>query len=192
MVRDQTLQWQAMPRLFIAITPPQAVCQHLSLLCHGLPEARWMETFHLTVRFIGEVDGASALDIEAALHDVDLTAFSLTLSGTGHFPPRGAAKVLWAGLMPPTDPLVRLKHRLDTVLEGVGVGPDPRHFAPHITLARLRGTPDRRVAQWLAHSAGFLSTRFAVTHFELFSSTLTGDGARHRLIARYPLKVATQ
>jgi len=42
---------------------------HLSLLQSGIAGARWIDpgNFHLTLRFIGEVDEATADDIDEAL-----------------------------------------------------------------------------------------------------------------------------
>jgi hypothetical protein len=54
-----------------------------SLLCAGMPEARWVEPerFHLTLRFIGAVDDAMAHDITAALQRIEASPFALTLAG---------------------------------------------------------------------------------------------------------------
>ena len=47
-----------MPRLFTALEIPAALGESLSLLRGGLPGARWIdpENYHLTLRFIGDVD----------------------------------------------------------------------------------------------------------------------------------------
>ena len=54
-----------MTRLFVALELPDAVRRRLETLRGGVPGARWQsaEQMHLTLRFIGEVDGA-------ALHDI--------------------------------------------------------------------------------------------------------------------------
>ena len=48
-----------MPRLFVALELPAPVKRELARLAAGLPGARWVapEQFHLTLRFIGEVNG---------------------------------------------------------------------------------------------------------------------------------------
>ena len=58
-----------MIRLFVGIALPPELRLRLSLLCAGLPGARWVDpgNLHLTLRFIGEVDEGVASDIDAAL-----------------------------------------------------------------------------------------------------------------------------
>ena len=48
----------AMPRLFTGVELPPDIGQALASLRGGLPGARWIdpENYHLTLRFIGDVD----------------------------------------------------------------------------------------------------------------------------------------
>ena len=48
-----------MPRLFTALEIPHDAALSLSLLRGGLPGARWIdaENYHVTLRFIGDVEG---------------------------------------------------------------------------------------------------------------------------------------
>ena len=54
-----------MPRLFTALEIPRSAAMSLSLLRGGLPGARWIdvENYHITLRFIGDVDGRTADEI---------------------------------------------------------------------------------------------------------------------------------
>src|SRR3546814_11435925 len=74
-------------RLFVAIALPDTLRSHLRDLCNGLPAARWVapENLHLTLRFIGEVEGHHAADIAPALSGIPLPRFYLTLPGVGDF-----------------------------------------------------------------------------------------------------------
>ena len=56
-------------RLFVALDLPEDLRDRLTHLQQGVPAARWVppENMHLTLRFIGEVDGHQARDIDAAL-----------------------------------------------------------------------------------------------------------------------------
>jgi 2'-5' RNA ligase len=71
-----------------------------SLLCCGLPDARWVlpEQLHLALCFIGEVSGTAFLDIRVALAELAAAPFALRLQGVGIFPPRGQPRVVWAGI----------------------------------------------------------------------------------------------
>ena len=58
-----------MPRLFTGLEIPADIAQALSMLRGGLPGARWIdpENYHLTLRFIGEVDRHIADDLASTL-----------------------------------------------------------------------------------------------------------------------------
>ena len=69
-----------MPRLFTGLEIPAEVGQTLSNLRGGLPGARWIdpENYHLTLRFIGDIDGASANEIASLLWRVNRRPFLST------------------------------------------------------------------------------------------------------------------
>lgn len=177
-----------MHRLFVAIDFPSAVRAQLAMLCSGLPHARWVpeEQMHLTLRFVGEVEGGAFLDIREGLGAVQAPAFEMALKGIGHFPPRGRPTVLWAGVRDEGG-LLRLQSRVEKAVMSAGLPPETRNFSPHVTLARLKGTPPRRVADYLGHHALFSAGPFPVEAFHLYSSVLTPKGALHRIEASYPL-----
>ncbi|MGD2063114.1 MAG: RNA 2',3'-cyclic phosphodiesterase [Nitrospirota bacterium] len=177
-----------MYRLFVAIDLPPEVKERLAPLRGGLPGARWVdpEQLHLTLRFIGEVDGGILREVREGLGAVHGLPFSLTLQGVGHFPPRGQPRVVWVGVEK-SGPLNQLHGRVETALAAVGVERDGRKFSPHITLARLKETPGPRVGRYLEAFGLFRTDPFAVEEITLYSSTLTRHGAVHTPEASYPL-----
>ena len=178
-----------MIRLFVAIDLPQAVRDRLWRACCDVPGARWIEPgqMHLTLRFVGEVDELVSRDIEQALDEVRGAPFELEVRGVGHFPPRGEPRVLWAGLGR-SEALVALQKRVDAAVERGGVPRDGRRFSPHVTLARLAGTPERAVGSWLAMNGLLRTDPFEVREFHLFSSRLGARQAVHRVEATYSLR----
>ena len=76
-----------MPRLFTAIEIPAEVAQSLTFLRGGLPGARWIdpENYHITLRFIGDVDIRVAHDVASILDRVSRAAFELRLDGVSSF-----------------------------------------------------------------------------------------------------------
>ena len=58
-----------MPRLFTGLEIPPTVAQSLAMMRGGLPGARWIdpENYHLTLRFIGDIDDALAREIAGML-----------------------------------------------------------------------------------------------------------------------------
>ncbi len=178
-----------MHRLFVALDPPPAICDRLTGLCQGVSGAKWADSthFHLTLRFIGDVDDGLLRDIQYALADIEAAAFDLALKGVGYFPPRGPAKILWAGVED-APALMQLREQIATAIDRLGLEPERRKFAPHITLARFkRGVPAARVTDFLSDHALFRSEPFPVGEFHLYSSLLRPEGALHRIEASYPL-----
>jgi 2'-5' RNA ligase len=176
-----------MPRLFVALDLPEETIDELARLCQGLPGARWTEPedFHLTLRFLGEVDLPLFYEIGEALADVQLPPFELELVGLGTFPPRGPATALWVGVRDASvlDPLRR---RIDRLLDRLGLPREKRRYVPHVTLARFRlPPPDDRLGSWIVRRALFRSGPFPVSSFNLYSSRLRPEGAEHQIEASY-------
>ena len=175
-----------MQRLFVAIDLPESVLDALESVAGGLPGARWVprDQVHLTLAFIGDVDGGVASDVHEALRGVKGLPFDVSLRGLGHFPPRGEPRVAWAGLRP-SEPLMQLQRSIVRALESAGCGIEKRKFHPHVTLARLSQTPPRRLAEWLASNGHFETSPFPVTSFQLYSSHLRPTGPLHTLLESY-------
>ena len=89
-----------MYRLFVAIDPPESIRVQLGQICFGLPGAKWVDRsqMHITLKFIGEVDGAVFRRAQEVLDTIRLDPFEMAISGLGFFPPRGDPQLLWAGV----------------------------------------------------------------------------------------------
>lgn len=179
-----------MYRLFVAIDLPEWVKQELRRLCFGLRGARWMteDQMHLTLRFIGEVDGNVFSDAAEALQSVVVTPFELELKGLGFFPPRRSPEIIWVGVKK-NDTLLLLRNRVESALVRTGIEPEGRKFSAHVTLARLKDTPIEHVAQYLTQNSLFRLKPFAVSQFHLYSSFLASEGAIHTVEATYELQI---
>ncbi len=176
-----------MPRLFIALSIPEPVGDELDRLCSGLPGVRWTfaDAFHLTLRFIGEVDHNTFYDIGEALSGISLPPFEMRLKGIGQFPPRGMPHTLWAGVEDP-ESVLRLRRKIERILIELGLPPERRKFVPHVTLGRVKEPlPAERFGRFLARRALFRSSAFPVSRFGLYSSILRRQGAEHVLEAEY-------
>lgn len=179
-----------MPRLFVALPIPDDVASSLSALQGGVPDANWIpeENFHITLAFIGEVDGGMAQDVDAALATVDGPVLDLELAGVDHFVDGRQPKALYAAVVR-QERLTRLQEKVSTVLRGEGVTLDRRKFRPHVTLARFnrRAEIGHHLAQFVASHSLFRAGPFEVDHFRLYSSTLRADGSHYDVEAEYPL-----
>ena len=160
-----------MIRLFVAIDLPPDVMELLAAISYGLAGAKWVEPdqLHLTLRFIGEVEGSRFMDIKEMLSTVEINQFPLRLKGIGHFPPRKAPRVLWVGI-DKNEVLPRLRGKIETTLVKGGLPPEGRKYSPHITIARLKNTPAVTVGNFMAANTLFASEPFLVENFYLYSS----------------------
>ncbi len=177
-----------MNRLFIAISPPDDLRRDIAELARTVPGGRPvpMEQLHLTLKFLGDVEGGRQLDIEEALGLVSRPPFALSLCGVGVFPPRGMPRVVWAGI-DPVEELTALRRNIEKVLMDVGIPREKQKFAPHLTLARLNAPSLGRLQSFLAGNSLLRSPSFAVDEFTLYASRLTPRGAIHSEVAVYPL-----
>jgi len=175
-------------RLFVALELPWEVRERLARMSGGVPGARWLDAgqMHVTLRFIGEVDGHTRDDIEAALSKVNVAPFVLRVDGVGCFGVGKKARVLWAGLTA-NETLSRLQSKIETAIAKVGLEPERRKFHPHVTLARLKQPDVPRLSDFLARNGDLISEDLPVDHFTLFSSHLGNAGAVYRIEETFPL-----
>ena len=143
-----------MPRLFTALEIPAPLVFSLSLLRGGLPGARWVdpENYHITLRFIGDIDQRTADEIGQALERVDRPRFrafarrSRRLWGQqATFDRRLRAIVTTAQ---GTAGRARANHPADRARAGAAKIPPPRHARAHQGserggCRRLSGAPRR-------------------------------------------------
>jgi len=179
-----------MPRLFIALEIPRNAAMSLSLLRGGLPGARWIdvENYHITLRFIGDIDGRTADEVVDRLDRIDRPEFQLSLNGMGSF---GSKKPhsIWAGVSPSPE-MNALQSEVERICQRIGLPPDPRKFMPHVTLARLRSSRLDDVVQYLSGRGNFRTSAFTVGRFVLMSSKESVGGGPYIVEEVFPLHEA--
>ena len=177
-----------MYRLFVAIDPPEGIKSQLTEICFGLPGAKWVdpEQMHITLKFIGEVDGAVLRDAREALEVITLDSFEVTVEGMGFFPPHGLPQLIWAGVEK-NDRLVQLRNKVESTLVRAGLKPEKRKFAPHIRMANVKETPPRQLVGYLGQYSLLKLPPFKVAEFYLYTSFLSSERAIHEVDTVYPL-----
>ena len=178
-----------MPRLFTALEIPAATGQSLAMLRGGLPGARWIdpEHYHLTLRFIGDIDDVMAHEIAFMLSNVRRLSFELRLDGLTSFGGRRPRAVV--ATVAPTQQLYELQAEHERLMQRVGLEPEGRKYTPHVTLARLRDSSSHDVAGYLAARGYYRSASFDVSRFVLFSSRASVGGGPYIAEEAYPLTV---
>jgi len=176
-----------MPRLFTGIEIPPEIAQSLATLRGGLPGARWIEpeNYHVTLRFIGDVDDALAREIVSLLTRVRRPSFEVRLEDLKAFGGRTPRAVV--ATLGRTAAVMELQAEHERLIQRVGLEPEGRKYIPHVTLARLRESSSREVADYLALRALFRSAPFKVSRFVLFSARNSVGGGPYVVEAAYPL-----
>jgi RNA 2',3'-cyclic 3'-phosphodiesterase len=179
-----------MPRLFTGVEIPPDVALDLDLMRGGVVGARWLdrENYHITLRFIGDIDDGLAREIAYELDGVEARPFALRLKAIDTF---GGNKPhsLIVGIEESPE-LRRLQAIHERICQALGLDADPRKFVPHVTLARLRDPDLSSVHRYLAHHSLYKSRIFEVDRFVLFSSRPSRGGGPYAVEEAYSLGAA--
>ena len=181
-----------MPRLFVGLQLPSDISERLSLLSGGIHGARWIarEDYHITLRFIGDIDDARALEIEQRLGEVRAPAFSLRLSGIDWF--GGGRPHSVFARVEPNARLLRLQEAVERACVKAGMAPERRRFTPHVTIARCRGARLSEVRRFVSDHGLFSAGPFAVDRFTLFSARPSRGGGPYIAEHDWPLMPAAK
>ncbi|MET3411353.1 RNA 2',3'-cyclic phosphodiesterase [Methylobacterium sp. 1030] len=177
-----------MPRLFTGLAVPPAIADALRAWQGGLPGARWIEPgdFHVTLRFIGDVDATTADDVVEALSEMRIRpALTVTLDGLGIFG-GDRPRALYASVVPEAE-LTDLQAEQERLVRRAGVEPERRKFTPHVTLARLRrdATPEA-AAMYLSQAPVFAPLTYTAERVTLFSARDSTGGGPYVAEAEFP------
>ncbi len=175
-------------RLFLGVPLNDSVramlAQHLeqhSVPGRPVPPVNW----HLTIRFLGNVDQVAMERLLAELDQADLgEMFEIALGEMGAFPRPARASVVWLALDKGRERLSELNEIAEGASQAVGLAPEERPFAPHLTLSRIRPELDVR-----PDLAAYAPAPFQWTAVELvlYESHLGRGGAVYEPIERFPL-----
>jgi RNA 2',3'-cyclic 3'-phosphodiesterase len=176
-----------MPRLFTGLELPDSVIRQVSLARGGVVGARWLqpEDYHITLRFVGDVDARLTHDIVETLGEIRRPAAAVGFDGLSWF---GADRPRAIVARIKADPvLMDLQAEQERRLRRVGVPPEARKFTPHVTLARVRGVGAAAIADYLASRGALRVEAFTAARFVLYSARDGSGGGPYIVEAAYPL-----
>ena len=174
-----------MMRLFTGLELPQDIALDLNFMQGGVMGARWIdrESFHITLRFIGDIDHDLGHEVAQALEDTDFRPFSVSIKSIDVFGGNKPHAII-ARIEDNTE-LNRLQMAHERLCQALGLPPEGRKFIPHITLARLRD-PDPIALRSFIESHGLYRSRpIEVERFVLFSSKPLRGGGPYAIEAAY-------
>ncbi len=176
-----------MPRLFTGLEIPADIARMLVLHRGGIMGARWIEPsdYHITLRFLGDVDRHVARDAAALLDDIRPAGpMTITLDGLASF---GGDKprAIFANVRP-CQQLSQLQGDHERLMRQLGLAPESRKFTPHVTLARMKDVSPFEVAHFLSVHAIVHPVSFTARRFVLYSSRASTGGGPYVIEAAYP------
>lgn len=147
------------------------------------------ESWHMTLRFLGDTSWEAYEVLLAALGEADLgQSFTLGFSRLGAFPRPERTRVLWLGTKEGVDELRALAAVVERCAVAAGFEPDERRFSAHLTLSRLR--PEQNVSALVAAVPPF-PLPLPVSDVVLYRSHLSRSGASYEALNRFELAATT-
>ena len=135
-----------MIRAFIAIEFAAATVNRITAAIEQLKPRivgiRWVApaNFHLTLKFLGNIDESQIEIIGQALTDAlhPFQRFTINAKGLGVFSSVKRPRVLWVGLV--GEQLTALAAAVESALTPLGFPREEKAFTPHLTIGRWRQT----------------------------------------------------
>ena len=192
-------------RVFVGLDIDAAIRDKMGRYLEGVrgfaPDARWVrpESFHVTLKFIGEQKLDQVESIQRELATVKGSLFDVGFRGHGFFPNARSPRVFWLGIEAP-EQLPQLAKAVDEAVARTGVPRETNDYRPHLTLARSgsgrpqprpgeRASPPlRRLAEKLQDKPAPDFGTMTAREFFLYESKLGPGGARYTKIARFALE----
>jgi RNA 2',3'-cyclic 3'-phosphodiesterase len=179
-----------MMRLFTGLELPSDVSLDLNFMQGGIMGARWIdrENFHITLRFIGDIDEEQGRDVAQALVELEISPLSITLKGIDVFGGNKPHAII--AHVEENAELRRLQMAQERICQSVGLAPEGRKFIPHVTLARLRDADPLALKHYIESHALYRSRTFEVERFVLFSSKPSRGGGPYAVEEAYGVAYA--
>jgi RNA 2',3'-cyclic 3'-phosphodiesterase len=174
-----------MMRLFTGVELPPDVALDLKIMQGGVSGARWIDaqSFHITLRFIGDIDDSVGREVAYALERLEMKPFALTIRGIGVFGSKKPHSII--AHVEENPELRRLQLSQERLCQSLGLAPEPRKFIPHVTLAILRDVDPQDLRNFVESHALYRSKPFLVEGFNLLSSRPSRGGGPYRVEESY-------
>ena len=175
-------------RTFIAIEMPKEIKEILldaqKQINTEKAKIRPAKAFHLTLKFLGEVEEKKIEDIKSALKEIKFEKFNTALTEIGVFPNESYTRIVWAGLDDSKSKIKKLQQEIDEKFQKLGFKKDIR-FHPHVTLARVKFVKDKQDFIKDLREIKIKKESFQITEFKLVKSILTPEGLVYEDLASF-------
>ncbi|MCX6711218.1 MAG: RNA 2',3'-cyclic phosphodiesterase [Candidatus Woesearchaeota archaeon] len=175
-------------RCFVAVDFPKEIIREIANVqanLSGIPGLSLARGFHLTLKFLGEIDEKQLEKVRAALAGVRAAPFEARLSEIGFFPNIKKPRVIWVGAE--SEGFYSINSAVESALAGLGFKREK--FSSHITLARVKYIGDRTALDSALSKIRIEKMRFSVSSFSLKKSVLAPNGPIYSDIASFQLNL---
>ncbi len=170
-------------RLFVAVEVPKNIEDKLKSMqsgFRGLAKIKFVNTFHCTLKFLGEVNENSLEKIKNRLKTIKFNSFDCKIKDIGVFPNEKRINVIWVGA---NSNIIELQKKIDMAL--LDLFPKDERFHGHITFGRVKFIKNRE--ELLKKIKIKFEDNFLVNNFKLIKSDLTKEGPRYTILEEYKL-----
>lgn len=171
-----------MARLFVAL-----VCDNIKNVFQSLQlalpsDVSLTTSFHITLKFLDEINPQQVPDLVVKLQSVKFDSISVCLSHCGVFPNQNHPRVAWVGIAP-QDSVIKLANQIHLATPSIKVD---HEFFPHITLARFRES-QQNVLNFVNQKIG--EVRLSFDSFVLFETVFLQGSAKHVVVKSFSNKL---
>jgi RNA 2',3'-cyclic 3'-phosphodiesterase len=185
-------------RAFIAIDIPEQIKENIIRFIDNCREiiprssgtlVKYVEkeNLHITLKFLGETDSSRIDAFSMRLQTIKSNPPEILIHKTGGFPNIFFPKVIWAGIEE-NEILKSLFMKIEEYSINLGFEKENRDFHPHLTLARVKGNPDKELLSFLKESINLDFGSFKADEIRLYESKLTGNGPVYTVIKSIVLR----
>jgi 2'-5' RNA ligase len=187
-----------MKRIFTAIDISEAARAECANYVENLksvsPQLRvgWEkpEKLHFTLKFLGDIDETQLRNLTEAVAAATgkILKFKIRIAGTGVFPSKRNARILWLGVNDEHANMPKAKEVLEGECFERGLAKENRDFKAHLTIARLR-EPLKSAELVEKHLCeNFVSGEFTVSRITIYESRLQKSGSIYSIVSKHEFK----
>lgn len=195
--RGRALAMRDTMRIFVAVEVAAEVRARAQQLIERLKQTparvKWVEphNLHLTLKFLGDVEMGQIPSVcrTVTAAAAELPPFSIEVAGVGAFPTSQRPRTVWLGVGQGNEEMVILHDYVEQKLAELGFRREGRRFQPHLTIGRVRSSPQGvgELGRALAEHRDFVAGRSDVSELAVFSSELSDDGPTYEALSYAPL-----
>jgi RNA 2',3'-cyclic 3'-phosphodiesterase len=187
-------------RVFVAVDIGDAVRREAARVISALqmkleaaktpPKVSWVKAsaLHVTIRFLGEVEGGEVERIKPLLAPpIAVAPFDVQWRGIGTFPNNRHPRALWLGVIGGAAQLAAIEAEISKRLTGAAVELDDRALLPHLTLGRVKMAGAGVDWPKILQSAEVKNAVSRIERVTLYQSQLSQYGPNYTELVSAPL-----